>query len=160
MTGKVAKLFACVLVVGAAAFAQRASETTSEKAVRQVIEQFEVGLQERDLKKIEAVVADDLVAFENGHRNDGWADFRDHHLVPEMKEPAPPMTRKTVRISATERMGWGYSEATFSGKRANGDTVQYQLWSIYAVERRGKEWKIVMLDWSLRAQRTPAAQSK
>lgn len=160
MRGTKAIHLAILLILGTAAFGQRSTEAPSEKVVRQLIEQFEAGVQERDLKKIEAVVADDLVAFENGHRNDGWADFRDHHLVPEMKEPAPPMTRKTVRISATDRMGWGYSEATFSGKRPNGDTVQYQLWSIYVVERRSKEWKIVMLDWSLRAQRTPVTQSK
>ncbi|HUS19910.1 MAG TPA: hypothetical protein VMZ25_09685, partial [Terriglobales bacterium] len=41
---------------------------STDKAVRDVVTQFEDGLKQRDLKKIEAVVAEDLVVFENGHR--------------------------------------------------------------------------------------------
>ena len=32
----------------------------------------------------------DVVVLENGRRNDGWADFRDNHLIPEFKEPTVP----------------------------------------------------------------------
>ena len=142
-----------LLLLCGAALGQRGSDTKTVEDVEKVVEQFESGLQERDLKRIEAVVAEDLVAFENGHRNDGWADFRDNHLVPEMKEPAPAMTPKIVKLRADGKTGWAYTQAQFSSKRSNGDTVQYELWSIYVLEKRVDSWKIVLLDWSLRAQR-------
>lgn len=120
--------------------------------VRQVVEQFEAALKARDLKKIESVMAEDLVALENGHRNDGWADFRDNHLVPEMQDPEPPSTREIIRVTATEKMGWAYSKTTLAIPRA-GKTVNAELWSVYILEKRGEAWKIVVLDWSMRTVR-------
>lgn len=42
-----------------------------------VVKAFEKGIQKRDLKEIEKTVSEDIVVFENEHRNDGWRDFRD-----------------------------------------------------------------------------------
>lgn len=124
-----------------------AGETT-EAEVRAAIEQFERGLAERDLAKIEPLMAEDMVAFENGHRNDSWADFRDHHLVPEMKEPAPPMKSELVRLVTTPQMGWGYTKTSMTLTRKSGEKVEATLWSVYVLEKREGRWKIVMLDWS------------
>lgn len=141
-----------------------AAQTTTrgnDEAVRKVILQFEEGVKNRDLTKIEPLMADDLVAIENGHRNDGWADFRDHHLVPEMKEPAPEMKAEIMRVKATSQMGWGYTRNEWNTTRKNGETVTIQLWSTYIVGKRGKEWKIVLLDWSIRSFKpTPPAAAK
>lgn len=130
-----------------------AQESADAAAVRGVIEQFEKGLQARDLKQIEAVVAPELVAIENGHRNDGWADFRDHHLVPEIREPAPPSTGKIVKISASPGMAWGYSRTEMQIKRKSGEPAKIELWSVYVLERRDGAWKIVLLDWSIRTMK-------
>src|ERR1700730_17554926 len=59
----------------------------SEAGVKAVIQQFQQALERRDVAAIEALVAPDVVVLENGHRNEGWADFRDNHLIPEFKEP-------------------------------------------------------------------------
>ena len=61
------------------------SSRDSEAEVRNIISRFETALQQRNLPAIEELVAPDIVVFENGHRNDGWQDFRDHHLLPEFK---------------------------------------------------------------------------
>ena len=82
--------------------------------------------------------------FENGHRNDGWQDFRDNHLVPEMKEPKHPAKGTLVRLRATPEMAWGYMRPR---------TVSHVLWSVYVLELRGQGWKIVSLDWSIAKQR-------
>ncbi|HXE90827.1 MAG TPA: nuclear transport factor 2 family protein [Terriglobales bacterium] len=134
------------------------AEKTPEPEVRAVIEQFERGLAERDLAKIEPLMAEDLVAFENGHRNDGWADFRDHHLVPEMKEPAPPMKSELVRLAGTPQMGWGYTRTTMTLTRKSGEKVEATLWSVYVLEKRGGGWKIVALDWSFWAPRPSSSK--
>ena len=128
--------------------------TASEEAkAKQVVEQFERGLNERKLELIEPIVAPDLVVFENGHRNDGWADFRDHHLVPEMKEPSPPSQREFVRIKMSGDIVWAYTKTTMRVKRANGDGADLLVWSIYVLEKRGGEWKLVLLDWSISSKR-------
>ena len=138
-----------VLVLASTQFGVAQNQGT-EAEIRTVIQQFEDGLTRRDLKTIEAVVAEDLVVFENGHRNNGWVDFRDNHLKPEMAEPAPQGKSEMVRVKASGSMGWGYSRAelTFPGK--DGKPSQVELWSAYVLEKRPGGWKIVLLDWSIR----------
>ena len=130
-----------------------------EAEVRKVIEQFEQGLAERNLAKIEPLMAGDMVAFENGHRKDGWQDFRDNHLVPEMKEPSPPMKSELVRVTAMPEMGWGYTKTSMTLTRKGGEKVEATLWSVFVVEKLGEEWKIVVLDWSFYVPR-PSAPAK
>jgi ketosteroid isomerase-like protein len=132
-----------------------ASQSAPDSDVRAAIATFERGLNERKLPLIESVVADDLVVFENGERNDGWKDFRDHHLVPEMAEPAPAgATTELVRIKATADMAWAYSKTTFESTR-RGQKREVTLWSAYVLERRGGQWKIVLLDWSIGSRPLP-----
>lgn len=145
---------AAVALLATTAYVQTPPATADETRVRQTVEQFERGLNERKLELIEPVVAPDLVAFENGHRNDGWADFRDHHLAPEMKEPSPPSQRELVRIKAGSDMAWVYTKTTMQITRANGDKAELLVWSIYILEKRAGEWKIVSLDWSLASKRS------
>ena len=127
------------------------AQSEPEASAKQAIVRFEDALQRRDLNAIDMLMARDLVAIENGHRNEGWQDFRDHHLVPEMKEPAPEIKSRIVRISAKDAMAWGYSEAelTIRGHAAKKTTAL--LYSIYILEKRDKTWKIVLLDWSIRS---------
>jgi ketosteroid isomerase-like protein len=150
--------FTVLLVLSSAAAQSPAA--SPEANVRRVIEQFEQGVAARDLSKIEPLMAQDMVAFENGHRNDGWADFRDNHLVPEMQEPAPPMKSEFVRMAATQEMGWGYTKTTMTLTRKGGEKVEAVLWSMYVLEKREGAWKIVALDWSFYVPRpSPPAKS-
>ena len=50
------------------------------------------------------------MVLENGHRNDGWADFRDNHLIPEFKEPAVPSKWEFVKVVTSSEMAWGYTK--------------------------------------------------
>ncbi len=79
------------------------SRSPDKQSITNVVKAFEEGLQHRDLKQIEKTVSPEIVVFENGHRNHGWQDFRDNHLLPEMKEPAPAMKTelKKVRLRRT-----------------------------------------------------------
>ena len=113
--------------------------------VRATVGQFEQGLRDRKLALIEPVVADDIVVFENGERNDGWADFRDNHLKPELAEPAHPSTTSLVRMKVSGNMAWAYSE-TIVPRSGKPDAV---VWSSYVLERRKGAWKIVSLNWSI-----------
>lgn len=147
-------LLLVVLTVGTVLSAQ--TDATPHPA-KDVVERFEKALEQRDLATIEKLMDPAMVAFENGHRNDSWADFRDHHLKPEMQEPAPAMERKLMSFTAGEDLAWAYTRATFTSARGRA----YQLWSIYVLGKRSDGWKIVMLDWSMRAlPASPAAPAK
>jgi len=151
---------AFTMLLAVSSVAAQSPAAAPEANVRRVIEQFEQGLAERNLAKIEPLMAADMVAFENGHRNDTWEDFRDHHLVPEMKEPSPPMKSEAIRITATPSMGWGYTKTTMTLTQKGGEKVEATLWSVYVVEKRGEDWKIVVLDWSFHVPRpSPPAKS-
>ncbi|HEV2022574.1 MAG TPA: nuclear transport factor 2 family protein [Terriglobales bacterium] len=129
-----------------------------EAEVRRVIEQFEQGLAERNVAQLEPLVASDLVVLENGGRNDGWVDFRDHHLIPEFQEPAPPSKAQVVKIVASPQMGWGYTRTDMTLTRKSGQKVEAVLWSVYVVEKRAEGWKLVLLDWSFKVQPPPASK--
>jgi ketosteroid isomerase-like protein len=132
------------------------AQPTAEQEIRDIVQSFEQALKERDLARIENLVAEDMVALENGYRNDGWKDFRDNHLIPEMKEPAAPSRAKIVKVVATPQMGWAYSRTDLTLTRKSGGKVEALLWSVYVLEKRGGQWKIVLLDWSLHVPRLGA----
>ena len=68
-----------------------------EAGVKSAIQQFHQALARHDVAAIEALVSPDVMVLENGHRNQGWGDFRDNHLIPEFKEPAAPSTWEFVK---------------------------------------------------------------
>jgi ketosteroid isomerase-like protein len=133
----------------AAAWGEKSPATLADHGVTGTITQFERALQERNLAGIAEVVADDLVVFENGGRNDGWNDFRDNHLVPEMKEAAPPMRSKLIKVVTTPAMAWAYARTEMFADPKDSQKVSHLLWSVYVLEKRKGAWKITMLDWSI-----------
>ncbi len=134
------------------------AQEKSEAEIRSVVEHFQQALQHRDVNAIEPLVAKDIVVLENGHRNDGWLDFRDNHLIPEMKEPAPPSKTEVVKITASPVMGWAYTRTAMSLTRKNGEKSDAELWTVYIVEKRGTQWKITLLDWSMRLLKPATAK--
>lgn len=118
--------------------------------VRDVIQRFQQGPERHDVAAIEVLVSANVVVMENGHRNDGWPDFRGNHLVPEFKEPAAPSKWEFVKVAASSEMAWGYTKQTISATGKNGKPAEYLVWSVYVLQRAGSAWKVVLLDWSVR----------
>lgn len=57
-----------------------------ETSIRQVLKDYQAAMAARSVEKLAAVVTDDLLILEGTHKNDGWADYRDKHIGPEMAE--------------------------------------------------------------------------
>jgi ketosteroid isomerase-like protein len=121
-----------------------------EAGVKGVIQQFHQALERRDVAAIEALVAPDVVVLENGHRNQGWVDFRDNHLIPEFKEPPAPSTWEFEKVVTSSEMGWGYTKQTISATGKDGKHTGYLVWSAYVLQKTGSTWKVILLDWSVR----------
>lgn len=123
---------------------------TAEAEVRSVIQRFQEALDRHDIGAIGELVSPDLVVLENGHRNNGWADFRDNHLLPEFKEPARASRWEFVKVAASPDMAWGYTKQTIEASGKDGKPAGYLLWSVYVLQRAGPTWKVTLLDWSVR----------
>ncbi len=121
-----------------------------EAGVKSVIQQLQQALDRRDAAAIEVLVSPNVVVLENGHRNEGWADFRDNHLIPEFKESAAPSKWEFVKIVSRRDMAWGYTKQTIDIAEKDGKHVGYLVWSAYVLQKTGSTWKVVLLDWSVR----------
>ena len=80
-----AALMAAVAAIGAVySFAQ----VNDEAAVRAALLKTATSFEQNEMAAATQVWANDesLTVFESGHANYGWADYRDNHLGPEMKE--------------------------------------------------------------------------
>jgi ketosteroid isomerase-like protein len=121
-----------------------------EAGVKGVIQQFQQALERRDVAAIEALVSPGVVVLENGHRNQGWVDFRDNHLIPEFKKPAAPSKWEFVKVVTSSEMAWGYTKQTIDVTGKDGKHASYQVWSAYVLQKSGTAWKVVLLDWSVR----------
>jgi ketosteroid isomerase-like protein len=150
-------LGAILLFSAMVARAAHAGETApAPGSAAEAVLRFEKALRDRDLAAVEPLVSDDIVVFENGHRNDGWPDFRDNHLVPELKEPASPSDARLVTVKETAVLAWAYTRtAIFAKGRARKPT--HVLWSVYVLEKERGAWKVISLDWSI-AKEAPAAK--
>jgi len=121
-----------------------------EAGVKGIIQQFQQALERRDVSAMEVLVSPDLVVLENGHRNQGWLDFRDNHLIPEFKEPAAPSKWDFVKVVTSSAMAWGYTKQTMDVVGKDGKRFGHEIWSVYVLQKRGTAWKVVLLDWSIR----------
>ena len=140
---------AAICLFASAGWSQDSPATPADREAAAIIARFERALQGRDVPGIAEVVADDIVVFENGHRNDGWTDFRDNHLIPEMKEAAAPMKSQLLKVVTTPAMAWGYSRSDIFHAPEGGQKPSHRLWSVYVLEKREGRWKITVLDWSM-----------
>jgi ketosteroid isomerase-like protein len=115
---------------------------TPEREVRAVITAYQDALADRNIAHIEKAVGHDVVSIENGSRRQGWEEFRDRRLMPEFAHPAPPTRWEIVKLSASGDMAWAYTKSLLASSH-KGDAV---VWTVFVLERHGKEWKIVLVD--------------
>lgn len=75
-----------VVITGGRLVTNGAQDPTEQ--VRAVLMQNAAAFERGDMAALEKAWANDesVTVFESGHANYGWADYRDHHLGPEMKE--------------------------------------------------------------------------
>ncbi len=71
------------LVVCGAAPARAADETAD---IQRFINDYDAAFNARSMDRLAGFYHADVTIFEGGGVNQGWADYRDHHLGPEMAE--------------------------------------------------------------------------
>jgi ketosteroid isomerase-like protein len=128
--------------------------------VREVLRQSALGFERGDMAMLNKVWANDefVTVFEQGHANYGWADYRDNHLAPEMKEMKnTKYSLSDIRVKVTGATAWAtfkYSiSADIGSRHVDGGGLGTAV-----LEKRDGRWQIV--HWHTSApRRAPAPTS-
>jgi ketosteroid isomerase-like protein len=133
------------------------AQGSDEAAVRETLLKSASSFEKSDLTEAARVWINDdsLTVFESGHANYGWADYRDNHLGPEMREMKnTKYTLSDIRIRVAGNTAWATFKYAISAdigtRRVDGGGLGTAV-----LEKRGQDWKIV--HWHSSAPRRPPA---
>lgn len=122
-----------------------ASAQDNEKSVREVLMQSAVAFEKGDMAALEKLWANDesVTVFESGHANYGWADYRDRHLGPEMKEMKnTKYTLSDIKAKVSGNTAWATFRYAISADIGTRHVDGAGLGTA-VLEKRGDDWKIV-----------------
>lgn len=134
--------------------------SSEESAIRKVLADYRTAMEERSVAKLAEVVSDDLLVLEGTHKNDGWADYRDKHIGPEMAEwkefkvSAPKLTRLEIKGD----MAYAVQEATYTIVEAKGTVVMLGAETL-VLGKEAKGWRIRHLHLSGKRLSPPKPQA-
>jgi ketosteroid isomerase-like protein len=144
------------------AAASGSATQNEEAAVRDVLLRSASSFAKNDLAEATKVWANDdtLTIFESGHANYGWADYRDHHLVPEMGEMKNTKYEfSDIKIHLTGNTAWATLKYTIAADVTDNGKSRHVDGSglgTAILEKRSNGWRIV--HWHSSApRRSPAA---
>lgn len=157
------RLFALVLSTATVAFitggrfVMHGAQDPAEQ-IRAVLLQSAAAFERGDMAAAEKAWANDesVTVFESGHANYGWADYRDHHLGPEMKEMKnTKYTLSDIKVKVSGDTAWATFKYAISAdigtRHVDGGGLGTAI-----LEKRGQDWKIV--HWHSSApRRAPSA---
>ena len=160
-----------VIAVGASLFVlhgmSAAAQSQDEQAVRDALLKSASSFEKSDLAEATKVWANDesLTVFESGHANYGWADYRDNHLGPEMREMEnTKYAFSDIKIHLAGKTAWATLKYTIAADvMSNGQQRHVDGGGLgtAVLENRDGRWRIV--HWHSSAPRrapTPAATPK
>ncbi|MBA2341579.1 MAG: nuclear transport factor 2 family protein [Pyrinomonadaceae bacterium] len=135
-----------------------ATAPDNEAEVRRVLLQNSSAFERNDLAALEKIWAHDesVTVFESGHANYGWTDYRDHHLVPEMREMKnTKYALSDMKISLAGKTAWATFKYTISADLKERHVDGGGLGTAVLEERDGR-WQIV--HWHSSAPRRAPAK--
>lgn len=164
LKSRVALLVALMTTGLVCAAASNAVSVDDNGAVRDALMKSALSFEKNDLAMASQLWANDesLTVFESGHANYGWADYRDHHLVPEMGEMKnTKYLLSDIRTHVAGQTAWATFKYTISAEIAdNGKTrhVDGGGLATAVLELRDGRWQIV--HWHSSApRRAPTAST-
>ncbi len=134
------------------------AQSINEAVIRQVLMDNAAGFEKNDLAMLNRVWANDesVTVFESGHANYGWADYRDHHLVPEMADfKNTKYTLTDIKPHIAGNTAWATYKYTltadFKGRKVDAGGLGTAI-----LEQRDGRWQIVHSHTSAARRPTPA----
>lgn len=121
------------------------AQAPDEAAVREVLLKSAMAFEKNDVDLITKAWANDesVTVFESGHANYGWTDYRDHHLLPEMKEMKnTKYTLSDIKVRVSGNTAWATFKYAISADIGTRHVDGAGLGTA-VLEKRGPDWKIV-----------------
>lgn len=137
-------LAAVILAASSAVAAGPAAKAASgEASVLSAVSAYRSAIAEGSLDKLAAVVEPELTVLEGMHLNQGWADYRDNHIGPEMREWKSFSVADPSVVVVTVEGDWAYavSRATYTIVLPS-KTVVLEAAETFVLRRRGGFWRV------------------
>lgn len=135
-------LLAACLCLGAGA-ALAAGKADDEKAVLAAVSAYRAAIAEGSLEKLGAAVEPELSVLEGTHLNQGWADYRDNHIGPEMKEWKEFRVAGPATVETSVAGDWAYTVTRATYTLLFPDrSVTLDAAETFVLRRRGGAWRV------------------
>ncbi len=129
-------------------------------AIAQWLAGYDAAFNGKDLAKLATFYHPDVTIYEGAGINNGWADYRDRHLGPELKAFQNPQLAHAdikVTVQAGGQSAYATSRYTLKAKMAERDIDSEGLATYVLIKGADGAWQIRHSHTSSRARR-PAAQ--
>ena len=128
---------ACVLVAAPAPIAA-------------VVQAYQAAMEARSVDKLALVFDPDLVVLEGTHKNVGWADYRDNHIGPEMREWSGfKVLESRITDSVVEgALAFVVVESHYRISTPQGPAVTVAAAETLVLKRTGGQWRVRHLHYS------------
>lgn len=129
-------------------------DTAAAAAVRRTIEALFRAIETKDLAALDTLYAGDaLTVIEGAGINRGWADYRDHHLGPELEEFTDFRYRPAdIEVSVHDDLAWAIFRYTVQAKMGDR-TIDAVGRGTAVLVQRGDRWVVRHTHTSSRPRR-------
>jgi len=138
--------------------ADQGSMTGEAAAVEQWLSGYDAAFNAKDLDGLAAYYHPDVTIYEGGGINNGWADYRDHHLGPELKAfQNLQFGHRDLRVNVLPGGQAAYATSRYTLKATMGDrAIDSEGLATYLLVRQGDgPWRIRHSHTSSRPARRP-----
>jgi ketosteroid isomerase-like protein len=148
------------LVAAASAGAAQAPDNDAA-AIEAWLKRYDVAFNAKDLDTLAAFYHPDVTIYEGGGINNGWIDYRDRHLGPELKAFENLQfghSNTKVAVLPGGQSAYATSEYSIKAKMGEREIDSRGLETLVLVKGADGNWKIRHSHTSSRPARRPAAQ--
>jgi uncharacterized protein (TIGR02246 family) len=132
---------------------------TEAAAIEAWLKGYDAAFMAKDLDRLATFYHPDVTIYEGGGINNGWADYRDHHLGPELKSFENLEFRHTdIKVTVLPGEQSAYVTSQYSIKAKMGDRMLDAggLETLVLAKGTDGAWKIRHSHTSSRPRRPPA----
>ncbi len=135
--------------------AESIPEESGQAAVIKVISKYDAALEARSVERLAELVHPDLLILEGIHKNVGWADYRDNHIGPEMKEwKALKIEKPSIHdVELSGDLAFAVQEAVYTVTTGEKNTIM-RVAETFVLRRSNGTWKIRHVHFSAKAEPT------
>ena len=152
-------LVVTVLLIAAATGALRAQSAGEAGTIETWLKGYDAAFNAKDLERLAGFYHPDVTIYEGGGVNNGWADYRDHHLGPELKAFENLQfghSNTKVTLLPGGQSAYVTSEYAIKAKMGERDLDSRGLETLVLI-RTSEGWKIRHSHTSSRPARRPGA---